>query len=48
MNINKTHINKALELPAFAYVQKAADALQVEAYVIGGFVRDTFLGRETG
>ena len=47
MNINKTHINKALELPAFAYVQKAADALQVEAYVIGGFVRDTFLGRET-
>ena len=48
MNINKTHINKALELPAFIYIQKAADALQVEAYVIGGFVRDTFLGRETG
>ena len=48
MKINNTHINKALELPAFAYVQKAADALQVEAYVIGGFVRDTFLGRETG
>lgn len=48
MKINKSHINKALELPAFAYVQKAADALQVEAYVIGGFVRDTFLGRETG
>lgn len=48
MKINKSHINKALELPAFAYVQKAADALRVEAYVIGGFVRDTFLGRETG
>ena len=48
MKINKSHIDKALELPAFAYVQKAADALQVEAYVIGGFVRDTFLGRETG
>ena len=48
MNINKTHINKALELPAFTYIQKAADALQVEVYVIGGFVRDTFLGRETG
>ena len=48
MKINNTHINKALELPAFAYVQKAADALEVEAYVIGGFVRDTFLGRETG
>ena len=48
MKINNTHINKALELPAFAYVQKAADALQVEAYVIGGFVRDIFLGRETG
>ena len=48
MKINKSHITKALELPAFAYVQKAADALQVEAYVIGGFVRDTFLGRETG
>ena len=48
MKINKSHITKALELPAFAYVQKAADALQVEAYVIGGFVRDSFLGRETG
>ncbi|MDA0779766.1 MAG: HD domain-containing protein [Bacteroidetes bacterium] len=48
MKINISHINKALELPAFAYVQKAADALRVEAYVIGGFVRDTFLGRETG
>jgi len=48
MKINKTHINRALELPTFTYIQKAADALQVEAYVIGGFVRDTFLGRETG
>ena len=48
MKINNTHINKALELPAFAFVQKAADFLQVEAYVIGGFVRDTLLGRETG
>ena len=48
MKINTTHINKSLELPAFAYVQKAADALNTEAYVIGGFVRDTFLGRETG
>ena len=48
MKINKALINKALELPAFSYIQKAADALHIEAYVIGGFVRDTFLGRETG
>ena len=48
MKTNKQHIEKALELPAFAYIQKAADALGVEAYVIGGFVRDTLLERKTG
>ena len=48
MKTNKQHIEKALELPAFAYIQKAADSLGVEAYVIGGFVRDTLLERETG
>lgn len=31
--------------PLFSVVGRAADALSVRAYVIGGFVRDQFLGR---
>ncbi len=39
-----THI-KALEHPIFATISQAAAALDVDAYVIGGFVRDYFLDR---
>ncbi|MEQ8533261.1 MAG: CCA tRNA nucleotidyltransferase, partial [Imperialibacter sp.] len=43
------HVNKILSIlekePAFTIVGKAADELGVEAYVVGGFVRDIFLGR---
>jgi poly(A) polymerase len=36
---------KALEHPIFAKIGQIADALNLECYVIGGFVRDHLLGR---
>lgn len=48
MNINKNHIKEALQLPVFSFIQKAADELMLDSYVIGGFVRDTFLNRQRG
>jgi poly(A) polymerase len=38
---------RALEHPIFEYISKAATNLQLETYVIGGFVRDYFLKRGT-
>lgn len=40
----KNHI-KALELPIFKIISQAATSLQIDAYVIGGFVRDYLLQR---
>lgn len=37
----------ALSHKIFPYITKAADELELESYVIGGFVRDYFLKRET-
>ncbi|MBT8316879.1 MAG: HD domain-containing protein [Lutibacter sp.] len=37
----------ALNLPVFEFISKAATNLQLETYVIGGFVRDYFLKRGT-
>lgn len=48
MNINEKHIEEALAHEVFGYIQKAADALGVDTYVIGGFVRDIFLNRGVG
>ena len=48
MNINKNHIKEALQLPVFSFIQKATDELMLDSYVIGGFVRDTFLNRQRG
>ena len=48
MKTQKLHIEEALALAVFRYVQKAADALGLETYVIGGYVRDTFLDRSRG
>lgn len=42
---DNTH-KKALQHPIFEYITEAADQLQLETYVIGGFVRDYFLQRE--
>jgi poly(A) polymerase len=38
---------RALAHPIFEYISKAATNLQLETYVIGGFVRDYFLKRST-
>jgi len=48
MKTQELQIEEALAAPVFGYVQKAADALGLEAYVIGGYVRDTFLDRPRG
>ena len=37
----------ALSQPIFKTISQAADALGVETYVIGGFVRDYILKRDT-
>lgn len=37
---------EALQHPIFEYVTKAADISSVDAYVVGGFVRDFYLQRE--
>ncbi|MBC7524963.1 MAG: tRNA nucleotidyltransferase, partial [Flavobacterium sp.] len=38
--------SKALNNPIFEIIAKASKDLNVECYVIGGFVRDFILGRE--
>jgi tRNA nucleotidyltransferase (CCA-adding enzyme) len=45
--LKKTTFNDALAHPIFEYISKAANNLQIETYVIGGFVRDYFLKRGT-
>ncbi|MEC4114899.1 CCA tRNA nucleotidyltransferase [Myroides pelagicus] len=45
---NKTTIYKeALTHPIFEYISKAAENLKVDSYVIGGFVRDFLIKRNT-
>jgi putative nucleotidyltransferase with HDIG domain len=39
-------IIKALQNPVFKIIQQASSELNVDSYVIGGFVRDYLLGRE--
>ena len=46
MSENKIYID-ALMHPIFEYISKAATQLELETYVIGGFVRDFFLKRGT-
>jgi len=46
MSKNTTY-KDALLHPIFNYISQAADNLQLETYVIGGFVRDYFLKRGT-
>ena len=36
-----------LENPVFGIVSEVAESIGVRAFVIGGFVRDCFLGRKT-
>ncbi len=48
MKTHNTRIEKALNETVFKHVQTAADRLGLETYVIGGYVRDTFLERPRG
>ena len=48
MKTQKLLIEEALAPTVFTHVQKAADALSLETYVIGGYVRDTFIDRPRG
>lgn len=45
MEIEKEEILRHLSAPPFRVIQEAADEAGVEAYVIGGYVRDIFLNR---
>ncbi|HFS67213.1 MAG TPA: HD domain-containing protein [Flavobacteriia bacterium] len=42
---DNVNYKEAIQNPIFAYITKASNELQVDAYVIGGFVRDFFLQR---
>ena len=46
MNMNATITEGFLDKPIFEVVSEAARKLGVRAFVIGGYVRDCFLGRE--
>ena len=48
MKTQELLIEEALAPTVFTHVQKAADELSLETYVIGGYVRDTFLDRQRG
>jgi tRNA nucleotidyltransferase (CCA-adding enzyme) len=43
----KMNYSKALNNPIFEIIAKASQELNVDSYVIGGFVRDYILGRES-
>lgn len=48
MKTQELRIEESLAPTVFAYIQKAADELGQDTYVIGGYVRDTFLDRSRG
>ena len=41
-------LRSAIDTPLFHLISEAADELGVEAYVVGGYVRDLLLHRTTG
>ena len=47
MNTSKDNIFKHLSHPVFKLVGDVADAMQRECYVVGGYVRDIFLERQS-
>ncbi|MDR1742595.1 MAG: tRNA nucleotidyltransferase, partial [Dysgonamonadaceae bacterium] len=47
MEIDYKYINKKIEGRIFAVISEEADRLGVDAYVVGGYVRDIFLGRKS-
>jgi len=47
VEIDYKYINKKIEGRIFAVISEEADRLGVDAYVVGGYVRDIFLGRKS-
>ncbi len=47
MNTSKDNILEHLSHPAFSLVGEVADEMSRECYVVGGYVRDIFLGRKS-
>lgn len=44
-NLSNAELAKILDKDIFHKISEAADSLQLECYVVGGYVRDLFLGR---
>ena len=44
-HLNRTELTSLLSAPIFQMISSVADELHVEAYVVGGYVRDLFLER---
>ena len=47
MNVNEMETKRFLDRKIFNIVSKVAEKTGVRAFVIGGFVRDCYLGRKT-
>ncbi len=47
MDISQTEIQTFLDTPVFRLISDAADKMQLDCYVIGGYVRDYFLYRSS-
>ncbi len=44
-HLNRTELTELLDAPIFHLIGEVADEMHVEAYVVGGYVRDLFLER---
>ncbi|MDH8702395.1 poly(A) polymerase [Dysgonomonadaceae bacterium PH5-43] len=47
MNIDNKHISEKLSAPIFGVISDCADKLNLDTYVIGGYVRDLILHRQS-
>ncbi|MFC2767060.1 MAG: tRNA nucleotidyltransferase, partial [Prevotella sp.] len=47
-NLSDAELAQLLDQDIFHKISQAADKLQVECYVVGGYVRDLFLERPSG
>lgn len=45
MSVKESNYTSAISLPVFEYISSAASALKLDAFVIGGYVRDFILDR---
>lgn len=48
LELTHEQLVKSIDTPLFHTISEVADSLGLECYVIGGFVRDLFLGRPSG